>query len=440
MSNFATICQDVKGFTMKIIILLLLFINLNAANWLMLQGTQKKPGHKLWGFFQIRAEDNAGDIIVTNGINKTPFSYIRPTLKEQSTIQIARARLGLRGSLTDDNKINYFLLTEFGQNGITRPIDYHQNNYITDASVTFKHLPIFIRIGKFKYAGSEEGFMARFASPFIHFTTLSDQLLLERFINKDPTAASSTNTFVNTPASGVGAYRDSGIQLFQTYALDKDSTLSFAYMLGNGSGISNENLNDNKFTHYGYLAYEKSLGKGKGYKKEALKLYTWYQNGKRQFYNNQQPHLYDRIRYGIGGTYVYKGLHLESEFVRGNGMIFTGAKDVNTNANAETWMYEMQAAKENTAYGYYLSGTYRIHPHIDVLGRYDEYRRLPNNATQYRKFQSSTIGFSYILQKYDRIDVNYQINRATAPQNSTANNILKGFGDLLSLQYTMVFN
>ena len=424
---------------MKIILLFIFSLNIYAADWLMLQGTQKKVDHKLWGFFQVRAQNNEGDIVIQNGINKTAFSYAKPNLEKQKSIQLARARIGLRGSLTKDNNVNYFFLTEFGTNGITQPIDYKQQNFITDASLTFRHLPIYIRLGKFKYAGSEEGLMTRFASPFINFTTLSDQLMLERFIDTKSNGAATNNTYLAKPLAGVGAYRDSGIQLFQTYSIGEDSTLSLSYMIGNGSGVQNKNANNNKYTNYGYISYEKGLGEGKGYKKEAYKLYSWYQKGKRLLYDNGTPKFYDRIRYGIGGTYVYKGLHLESEYIKGRGMILTGAKDINTNIHEETWNYEMQASEENKADGYYLSSTYLLEKNFEVLARYDEYNRMTNSVLQNRKFQTTTIGFSYIFKKYDRIDVNYAINKIKAPGNETADNLLQSAGNLLSIQYTMLF-
>lgn len=425
---------------MKIISLLTLSLNVYAANWLTLQGTEAKAGHHPWGFFQIRAQNNEGEILIKNGVNKTPFSYVKPDLEKQKSIQLSRARVGLRGSLTQDNNVNYFLLSEFGKNGITQPLGHHQNNFLTDASLTFKYLPIYVRVGKFKYAGSEEGFMARFASPFINFTTLSDQLTLERFLDAKPSAAAANNVYVAEPLSGVGAYRDSGIQLFQTYPVGEGSSLSLSYMLGNGSGIENKNVNNDNYTHYGYAAFEESLGGGKGYKKEAYKLYGWYQKGKRLLYDNAVAKLYDRTRYGVGGTYFHKGLRLESEYVKGSGMIFTGAKDVNAQHDQETWNYETRASEENKAYGYYLASTYSLAKEFEVLARYDEYDRMTNSNAQYRKFQTSTLGFSYIFKKYDRIDVNYAINSVKAPGNEAANDLLKSVGNLLSLQYTMVFN
>ena len=129
---------------MKLLVSILVLSSfLNAANWLMIQGTEKKATHKLWGFGQVRYEDNYGkEVVDGSGKNKTPFSYIRPELQNQSELQLARLRIGLRGALDEDNKINYFLLTEFAQNGINNPLGYSQDTYITDASVTFKHMPL----------------------------------------------------------------------------------------------------------------------------------------------------------------------------------------------------------------------------------------------------------------------------------------------------------
>ena len=210
----------------------------------MIQGIQTKLGHHPWGFLQIRGQDNNSDIVIKNGINKTPFSYIKPTLENQQEFQVARARIGLRGSLDDDNKINYFLLTEFAPNGVNNPLGIRTHNYLVDASLTFKYLPLYLRIGRFKYAGSEEGNMARFVSPFIMFSTVGDQLMMERF----------TETSIDYPSQGVGAYRDTGVQIFQSFTLNPNSLLTLSYMIGNGSGLAYKNINNANYTHYGYLS------------------------------------------------------------------------------------------------------------------------------------------------------------------------------------------
>lgn len=422
----------------RILVLFFLSFNLNAADWLTLQGTQKKEGHKPWGFFQFRVEENSGDILIKNGINKTPFSYIKPNLQHQRDYKLFRARVGLRGAF-DYNKINYALLAELGQNGITQPIDYYQHNYLVDASVTLRYLPVNIRIGRFKYGGSEEGLMARFTSPFINFSTLSDQLMLERFIETDKSMNTINNIYTSEPSSGVGAYRDSGISMFKTFSVAKNSNITLSYMLGNGSGLNNYNVNGDNYTHYFYGAFERKLGDGKGYRQESYKLYTWYQNGKRELDSNGESHLYDRIRYGLGGTYFYNGLRVEAEYMRGNGMIFTGAKDVNSDEDEATWNYQIQASDENKADGYYLSSTYALFKELEIIARYDVYNRMTNLPKEHRIFKTFTGGFSYIIKSYDRIDVNYAIKEAEAPQNQAAQNILDSMGNLLSIQYTIVF-
>jgi len=68
---------------LKLSLLLLLTASLYSANWLMLQGTESKTGHKPWGFAQVKYQKNYGDVLIKNGFNKTPFSYIKPTLENQ---------------------------------------------------------------------------------------------------------------------------------------------------------------------------------------------------------------------------------------------------------------------------------------------------------------------------------------------------------------------
>ena len=413
-----------------VLLTFLLVTSVNAADWLTLQGTQKKAGHNLWGFFQVKAENNEGKVLIKNGINKTPFSYIKPNLENQSQVQLGRLRIGLRGSLDKENMINYFFLTEFAQNGVNNPLGYYNPTYLTDASITLKYLPMNVRVGKFKYAGSEEGLMTRFASPFINFTSVSNQLMLERFVENE----------LSKPTQGVGAYRDSGVQLFKTFKLSELDRLSLSYMLGNGSGSANENVNQHNYTQYAYISYEKVLGKGKGYKEETFKLYGWYQNGKRSLNVAGVDELYDRERYGLGMTYFYNNLRVEAEYMSGSGMIVNGVKDVNSVATQESWVYAMSPSSDNRADGYYIASTYAVLEPLEILARYDVYDRLTNDASLYRKFETITMGFSYKFQNYDRIDINYDVNSIKAPSNSVADELLtKTVGNLLSLQFTMVF-
>ena len=408
------------------ILCFILLQTLHGANWVMLQGTEKKVGHHPWGFFQLQAEHNDGEIVLKSGINKTPFSYAKPTLQNQTEFQVARARVGIRGSFDDANNVNYFVLTEVAQNGVNAPLGYTTPTYLIDASLTFKYLPIYVRIGMFKYAGSEEGNMARFVSPFINFTTLSNQMMLERYVEESP----------GKPTHGVGAYRDSGIELFKEFSLYDSSRFTLAYMLGNGSGTAKKNVNANHFTHYGYASYEYLFGRGKGYKKESLKFYLWGQDGKRLFRNA----LYDRTRYGSGITFYKSDLRLEAEYMAGSGMIMSGVKDLSGASGTNAWQYLMHPESNNKSDGYYLLSSYAILKTLDIIARYDVYNRLSNATTDFRVFKTTTLGASYRFDGYNRVDINYAVNDISAPKNSVADAFLnKTVGNLLSFQFTMVF-
>ena len=418
----------------KFIFLLLSISYGYSANWLMIQGTQEETtkDHNLWGFGQLRYIHNRGDIYETYGMNKTPFSLNKPDLQKQETFILSRLRIGLRGRLDDKNKINYFILTEFGENGITNPAGYRQHSYLTDLSVTLRYLPINIRVGQYKYPGSEEGLMARFASPFIQFTTVSDQLMLERYISSQ---SENSTTYLGRPAHSVGAYRDNGIKLFQQIDLDKTSSITYAYMYGLGSGIQMDNVNDSHPTHYLYMAYENIFGAIKGYNTESLKLYGWYQKGKRKLLDE----LYDRTRYGIGLTYYDGSLRVEGEYMKGKGMIFTGAKDTSSTPSNNVWLFEIEADKNNKADGYYISATYKLQPNIEAIARYDEYHRMENISAKERSVKNTTLGFSYKFEGANRIDFNYTFVKAYAPYNGTAQDILNNAGDIARIQLTWVY-
>ncbi len=435
-------------------VFILCFSQLMASDWLMIQGTEPKTIMKdgvkinnslstpqLWGFAQVKYEKNYSDIVEAAGINKTAFAYVKPSLQKQSQLQLFRARLGLRGVLDDENKINYFLLTDFGENGISNPAGHRQHTYLTDASMTLRHIPYAnIRFGMFKYPGSEEGFQARFVSPFIIFTQMSEFLLLEKIPETNKADVNTNGTFVGRPDHSVSAYRDTGIEVFDRLKLKDDWTLSYALMIGNGSGIKWENRNSGHYTGYGYLALENSFGKGKGYYHEDFKTYVWYQEGKRRLNANNESNLYDRIRYGTGLRYFKDGLRLEAEYAGAEGMIFTGPKDADPTAGYENWHLSMEAGKNNRAYGYYLAAAYEVYPKIETMIRYDELNNMTNSVTKERIFKTTTLGLTYHFKGPTRVDLNYLIKDAKAPGSSAAQNILNNMGNAITLQYTYKFS
>lgn len=438
----------------SVFLMLLCLSSLIASDWLMIQGTEpkmiKKEGEKvlntiktpsLWGFAQLKYEKNYSDVFESGGFNKTGFAYIGPSLEKQSQIQLFRARMGLRGVLDDDNKINYFTLTEFADNAISNPLGHSQNTYITDASLSFRYIPYAnIRLGLFKYPGSEEGLQARFASPFISFTQMSNFLLLEKTPGTDKNSVNISGSFIGEPAHSVGAYRDTGIEIFDRLRVNDDWAFSYALMLGNGSGLEWENNNDGKYTGYGYLAVEKEFHKGKGYYTQDLKTYLWYQEGKRAINANSRTELYDRIRYGAGLRYYKDGLRIEAEYTVARGVLFAGVQDDNPLSGHENWNYAVEAGKENKAYGYYLSTAYEFYPKFEAMMRYDELDNLTNSTAKERVFKTTTLGLSYHFDGPTRLDLNYLFREADAPGNVNAQNVLDSIGDVVTLQFTYKFD
>lgn len=446
---------------------LALTTQVDAADWLMLQGSQPefvapkgvivpyrshKP--KVWGFVQANYRQDYGKILVPTaggnaGKNLTPFSLLNPDLQDQSGFNVFRARIALRGMADNENKVNYFVMTEFGNNGINN-LAGHSNvaTYFSDASVTLKYIPYAkVRVGKFKFPGSEEGLQAVFVSPYVSFTTMSNQQLLERKIKNVGAAQTGgaaggastvhyTSTSIDQP---IGAYRDTGVQIFDTVKVKNDWAVTYAYMYGNGTGISNSNSNDNR-THYGYLALEKTYG-GRGYFTRCMKFYVWGQTGKRVLLSNNTTSIEaNRKRYGLGMTYYNHGIRFEAEYIKAKGMIFTGAKDTDTNPVVNDWQFQYAVGDENEADGGYVNLQYEIVPKkIEVFGRYDYSNRLTNDTKGERDFTTTTLGASYRFKGATRLDVNYAFRDAKAPGNANAQKVLDNFGNRLEIQVTAAF-
>lgn len=444
----------------------------DAANWLTLQGSQpevvapkgvkvpyraKKP--KLWGFIQANYRKDFGTVFVGGDKKtKTPFSLLNPDLQNQSGFNVFRARIALRGMADKDNKVNYFIMTEFGNSGInnlggTRSFA----TYFSDASATLKHIPYAkVRVGKFKFPGSEEGLQAVFVSPYVTFTSMTNSQMLERHVSNvggagkgapDGTVTDHyTSTSLDQP---IGAFRDTGIQVFDTVNVHDGWDLSYAYMYGNGSGISNKN-SGNQATHYGYLALEDTYG-GRGYFTKSMKFFVWGQTGTRTLVSDNDGNTStpveevtnDRRRYGAGMTYYNHGLRFEVEYMKAEGMIFTGAKDIDgTDAQVTNWQFQYAAGMKNKADGGYVNLQYEIVPKkFEVFGRYDIMHRLTNSETDQRDFTTATVGCSYRFRGPTRIDFNYSVRDITAPGSSNAGvqKVLSNIGNRLELQLTAAF-
>ena len=433
--------------------LLMLSASANAANWLELQGTEPEGAEqlgKVWGFVQAQYQEDFSD---PDGQQRyIPPKLIGPNLDSQSAFNVNRARIGVRGvAMPLDQKINYFLLLEMGNNGITEPEGSFAK--ATDASITFNHLKgARVRAGLFKFPGSEEGLQAIHVFDYINFTWVTNQMLLERFPNRTFTRNNSPTTLppeqrLNGFDRSVGAFRDVGVQVFDWFKFGDDWEWSYAAMFGNGNGLNFSDNDDNKDL-YLYTSVEKVYG-GRGPRRQGLKFFAWSQSGKRtadltaldcpdpgesfpcvtsgdaaeSVYN---PKEYDRDRMGIGVKYLRNGLRLSAEYMEGEGMIFqaphnpsfalgplVGHIPNNVVDPPETRGHGNPFGASNGAFaeanGYYIEGGYRFKDsgwELDL--RYDVYNRLDGSRFEIQ-YDRTTLGAQYFFNPRVRIAVNYEM-------------------------------
>lgn len=429
----------------------------NAANWLMLQGTERAdaaPRAKVWGFIQGKYESNGSTANSTGGY--VPPKLVGPALQSQSSFAMNRARIGVRGQgMPLDGKVNYFFLAEFGNNGITQS----GSNFakVTDASITLNHLPgARVRVGLFKTPGSEEVYQGIAIFDYINFTNFANQQLIERSPNDTYTDAVGAQTLpvgtsLNTFTKSVSAARDTGIQIFDTFKSGKWEH-SYSVMMGNGNGL-NMNDNDDKQDTYLYWSSEQVFS-GKGPRRLGVKYYAWSQSGTRLLDNTDDathnPSEYDRERSGFGVKYLGKRFRATFEYATADGMIWLGPHapsfDMNTaapagngeNGKANAWQADI---------GYYVPNS-----KWELDARYDVYNRLvddtvfpggPNIGKGFEtKWTTLTLGAQYHINKKTRFTINHAIRSVEAVDFSSTtgpNAELDGVGDVTSMQVTHIF-
>ena len=424
-----------------------------AANWLMLQGTER-PGAagraKVWGFIQAQYQNDSSDpaTIGPDTDAYIPPKLIGPNLTSQEQFNVNRARIGVRGiGMPLDSSVNYFLLAELGNNAITAN---DGDVAISDASITMNTDLTRIRMGLFKTPGMEEGLQAIHVFDYINFTTVGNQLMLERLPNTTYTANIAPAKLPNPAGINgfnrpVAAFRDTGIQFFDSFKSGKWDH-SYAVMIGNGNGLNFGDIDGNKDT-YVYWSSELGYG-GKGPRAQGLKLFAWSQSGKRLLDNTDDstvnPVEYDRTRQGVGVKYLKMPHRVTFEHVSGEGMIFVGPHAATFDMNPSAAPGNGENGKSS---GYYLDYGYYVPKskwQFDV--RYDFYNRLEGDVFE-TEWTKTTVGFNYHVNKKSRVTVNYEMRDVIAPGFATTgtppqqgpNMNLQGIGDRVSAQYTHIF-
>lgn len=447
--------------------------SVQAANWLMLQGTEKSdqaPRAKVWGFAQVDYQQTADTKVPTlagagqafSGTNAA-FNQMAPQLSTSEGFNIKRARIGVRGAnFPLDKDVNYFLMMEMGNNGITTGGSGSQGQ-LTDASVTINKIDgARIRVGLFKTPGSEESFKGIPVFNYVNFTSGTDRLLIERKIDDSATFSSTTPPTLTDPkAVHTGAQasdtiygkrtdpafavRDTGIQVFDTFK-DGDWEHSYAVMLGNGNGLAFSDNDKNKDL-YLYASTEKVFGKSKGPRRHGMKFYAWSQTGKRTVnVDGTTPTEFNRNRAGLGTTYFDGKYRLAAEYITADGMIWGGP--IAGSATAAKNGY-LSTFTDQKATAYQLDFGYRIKPNIELNARYDMLDSATETDTdtgtakdKHRVFTTTTLGAQYFFNKKTSVRMNYEIRNADAPDAAAGSNptkVTKAFDNRLSAQLMMIF-
>lgn len=416
-----------------------------AANWLMLQGTEPSDSSgraKLWGFTQFQYQNDQSDASAAG--NYVPPKLIGPNLTSQSQFNVNRARIGARGvGFPLDSTINYFTLVEFGNNGITAASG---TPHITDASITINRIPgARVRMGLFKTPGAEEGLQAIHVFDYINFTNVTNQLLLERVPN---TAYTANAPATATPEDGslsafeqpVGAFRDTGVQVFDSFQTG-DWEHSYALMLGNGNGL-NFGDNDSRKDTYLYWSSEKVFS-GKGPRVKSVKLFAWTQDGDRRLDNTDDgvynPEFYSRTRSGIGAKYSKDEHRIGFEYITAKGMIFVGPDKPTFDINGAGPGGD---GSDGEASGFYLDYGYSIpETNWQLDARYDELNRLEGDNLE-MKFTTLTLGANYFFNKKSRVTINLENRDFNAPNFGSGagpNANLDDVGQRFAIQLTHIF-
>jgi len=294
--------------------ILLLTSTADAANWFKLRGTE--PGGtahtlQMWGFLQPRwVYDDSNQINVVggspaaglvpppianalNGTNIVPTTIPRER-NVQESFYLRRARIGIRGTMLPiNNDIDYFILTEWGQNGVTSGGQNNSNigdggAQLLDASVTLNQLSRGLdnnglhnlgarfRLGQFLFSQTSESLSHSTPGRRVHMffaeSTFFNALRRRTFDNANG----------NFPgARSVNAARDIGIEVFDFAEFGSPkSPYEFTYSLGLGNGdtIGEQNQDDNYRT-YAWLSFGQLLDNTRGPRRHDWMVYTWYQKG-----------------------------------------------------------------------------------------------------------------------------------------------------------------
>ena len=454
-------------------------MQVEAANWLMLQGTERNAAAgraKVWGFMQPTYLQTGGNKLPAGPFSgqDPQFEVLAPNLSDSKTFQLMRARVGVRGTgMPIDPKVNYFIMWEGGNNGITGTGSGNGALKLMDASITLNHIKgMRVRLGQMKTPMGEELYQGIPTFHYINMTNLANQQMIERpFWTDGRTTCNAAADplylrFCNGDASvqfrsGSVGVRDLGIQLFDSFNTGGWET-SYAFLYGTGG--TNMDNRDDKFDKTLYLSTEKVF-KGKGPRRDGMKFYVWQKKGKRTLYDSvlltagntlEDAELeFDRNLQGIGMTYQRDKYRLWVELTKADGMLFNGSTGgaVPGAVNAGGVVSQFLTAPEGQGDGGYIDFGYKVMPNLELMVRYDWYNRLTNDGddngfggtiadTDRRDYKTTTWGAEYFFNKKSKLLVNYEVRSFESPNHPSGavpNQIADEMSNRFSAQVTHIF-
>jgi hypothetical protein len=443
--------------------------NAQAADWIMLQGTEPADAGlyrifgQVWATYVsnygcdplsgLRAPNGTPTGGATGGPTGNNGKYhnacvVPPEYDQKSELNLDSLMAGVRGNLIP-GRINYFAAVNAGEN-LFNFLPFQSQRHVLatvqDASVTLSYIPgARIRGGLMKKPGPEE--IQRAAPPdFVFPSTPIAQIMPDVLIRSN--VYFRTGVFIPGQGypGGASSYgldvdvgRDWGVQAFDAFTVDRWN-LTYALMWGYGNGIHlRENINPHKDLN-AQLTAEYDLPGGKGPLKHGVKLYGYYQQGERKFFvdaqgNTSQP--FDRIRYGAGVRALGElfgegnGRHrVGFDAIFGEGMLFFAPSGnvvegaVNNGALSTAAEQGNKSRGFNLEYGYYLGEKWQFGARLsqtnvlyDTSGVWQPWDE--------RKIKDATLGVTYYFTPMLNLAFNYQFRdysapTAVQPANSTA--------------------
>jgi len=394
-----------------------------AADWPYITGTEEgAPDQPLrpFGFVQAVGEANVlGDRVT--GLTSPKLTKYNGKIASFNTMTdsgatwgalVRRARLGLRGSAPGTGqKVTYFLTVELARGtGSTRLSPAS----LADASMTFSYIPgARLRVGQFKLPTMDEAVESNpIASEFVNYTSAASQLIVE---NRVKNGVLSENAY---------AFRDTGAELFESFALSKNVELSYRLGVTNGHMFTVDDSNAKDVVGRLTATWVFSGARTDSHRQEAS-LFFWGLHGERKVDGSGAA---TRDRSGAGASYERGPLRFRAEAVWARGVL--------TVAPSPSFLGEPAVViADGKALGGYVFGRVNLGKYASVKLRYDELRRQIGDDAAYRVFRTITPGVEVHPTARVRFFLDYEKRWILAPDASAdARRIVDTAGDRVMLQ------